>query len=242
MKYVRFRDPAGYVRTGCWKQKRITFGEEVYTPAEVDILPPSQPTKIICIGLNYPSHAEETGREIPDRPLLFLKTPNTLVGHKDTIKLLGGKERMDYEAELAVIIGKQCRNVSEEHAMEVVKGFTCFNDVSNRDDQRKETNWVRGKAFDNAGPIGPVVSTPEEVPKNARIRLILNDEVKQESSREKLFFSVPELITEITNYMTLEPGDVIATGTPSGVGPLSDGDTVKVEVQGVGTLINYVRT
>ncbi len=148
---------------------------------------------------------------------------------------------MDYEAELAVIIGTQCRNVSAERAMDVVKGFTCFNAVSNRDDQRKETNWVRGKAFDNAGLLGPVLATPEEVPIDARVQLLLNEKLKQESTRDQLSFSIPELIVEITRYMTLEPGDVIATGTPSGVGPLHDGDTVKVSIEGIGTLINYVR-
>jgi 2-keto-4-pentenoate hydratase/2-oxohepta-3-ene-1,7-dioic acid hydratase in catechol pathway len=125
--------------------------------------------------------------------------------------------------------------------MDVVAGYTCVNDISNRDDQRREQNWVRGKAFDNACPIGPLVATPEHVPEDASIELRLNGETKQSSSREHLIFSVPELIAEITSYMTLEPGDVIATGTPEGVGPMEDGDEVEVEIEGIGTLKHSVK-
>ncbi|MFB6305333.1 MAG: fumarylacetoacetate hydrolase family protein [Haloferacaceae archaeon] len=241
MKQVRFRDPAGSVRTGEWVDGRVTFGGETYDADEVDVLPPVEPTKIVCVGLNYRAHAEETDSEIPDRPLLFLKPPNTLSGHGDTVTLPEGKERVEHESECGVVIGEQCRHVDAEDAMDVVRGFTCVNDISNRDDQRREQNWVRGKAFDNAAPVGPVVATPDEVPEHPAVRLRLNGEVKQESSTADLIFSIPELIEEITTYMTLEPGDVIATGTPSGVGALSDGDTVEVEVEGVGTLRTHVR-
>ncbi|MDY7083180.1 MAG: fumarylacetoacetate hydrolase family protein, partial [Halobacteria archaeon] len=212
----------------------VEFGGERYDVGdnEVEILPPSNPTKIVCIGLNYADHAEETGSEVPDRPLLFLKPPNAVAGHGDTVTLPAGKERVDYEAELGVVIDSQCRNVSREGAMDVVKGFTCINDISNRDDQREEQNWVRGKAFDNAAPFGPVVAEPQHVPEDASIEMRVNGEVKQESSRDEFIFSVPELIEE---------GDVISTGTPAGVGPLEDGDKVEVEVEGVGTLEHEVR-
>ncbi|MFB6157935.1 MAG: fumarylacetoacetate hydrolase family protein [Haloferacaceae archaeon] len=240
MKQVRFLDPAGSVRTGEWVDGRVSFAGETYDVDEVNVLPPVEPTKIVCIGLNYRAHAEETDSEIPDRPLLFLKPPNTLAGHGDRITLPAGKERVDHESEVGVVIDEQCRHVDAADAMDVVRGFTCVNDVSNRDDQRQEQNWVRGKAFDNAAPIGPVVATPDEVPEHPEVRLRLNGEVKQESSTDDLIFPIPELIEEITTYITLEPGDVIATGTPSGVGPLSDGDTVEVEVEGVGTLRNHV--
>ena len=241
MREVRFLDPAGMVRTGEWMDEGIEFGGDVYNHGEVNILPPVDPSKIVCIGRNYADHAEETDSDIPDRPLLFLKGPNTLSGHGDTITLPAGKERIDHEAELGVVIGKQCRNVSEEDAMEVVRGYTCVNDISNRDDQRQEQNWVRGKAFDNAAPVGPVVATPDDVPENPAVRLFLNGEIEQDGSIEDLIFPVPELIAEITDLVTLEPGDVIATGTPAGVGPLADGDTVEVEVEGVGTLRNTIR-
>ena len=255
MKRVRFRDSGGNVRGGRWTVEdgepmvtasagpygRIAFGDEAYSPDEVDILPPCEPTKLVCIGLNYSDHAAEQDSEIPDRPMLFLKAPNSVASHGSHITLPKDKERIDYEAELGVVIGEQCRNVREAGAMDVVAGFTCVNDLSNRDDQRVEQNWVRGKAFDNAAPIGPLVATPEHVPEDATIECRVNGETKQSSSRENLIFSVPELIAEITAYMTLEPGDVISTGTPAGVGPLADDDTVEIEIEGIGTLEHSVK-
>ena len=240
MHRVRFRDPAGSVRTGEWHGDEVSFAGSTYDLEEVEVLPPSEPTKILCIGLNYAAHAAESGSEIPDRPLIFMKGLNALSAHGDDIPLLAGKERIDYEAELGVVIGEQCRHVSQDEAMDVVEGFTCFNDVSNRDDQREEQNWIRGKAFDNSAPVGPVLATPEEVPEDAYVRSRVNGELRQDSSREDFIFTIPELIEEITTYITLEPGDVIATGTPEGVGPLSPGDTVEIEVEGVGTLVNDV--
>jgi len=241
MRQARFRDPAGSVRTGEWTPDGIEFGGDVYDPDDVDVLPPVEPSKIVCIGLNYADHAEETNSDIPERPLLFLKGPNTLAGHGDVVTLPPGKDRVDYEAELGVVIGEQCRNVAEADAMDVVAGYTCVNDLSNRDDQRQEQNWIRGKAFDNAAPIGPVVASPDLVPDDATIQLRQNGEVRQESTIDNLIYSVPELIAEITAYVTLEEGDVIATGTTSGVGPMSDGDTIEVEVDGVGFLQHGVR-
>ncbi len=241
MHFVRFRDPAGAVRTGRWEDDRITFASETYALEEVSVLSPTDPSKIVCIGLNYADHAEEAGMEPPDRPMLFLKPPNAVAAHGDTIALPRGKETVEFEAEFGVVIDEQCRDVDAADAMDVVRGFTCVNDVSNRDDQRIEQNWIRGKAFDGAAPVGPVIATPEEVPDDASISLRLNGETKQSSSREQFLFSVPELIEEITRYMTLDPGDMISTGTPAGVGPLSDGDTVEIEIEGVGTLEHDVR-
>ena len=241
MKRVRFRDPAGSVRTGKWTDDGVAFGGRTYDREAVDVLPPCEPSKIVCIGRNYAKHAEEMDSDLPDRPLLFLKPPNALAGHGDTVTLPAGKENVDHEAELAVVVGEQCRNVAAEDAEEVIAGYTCFDDVSNRDDQRREQNWVRGKAFDNAAPMGPVLATPDEVPDDASVELRVNGETRQDSSIEHLIFSVPELIAEITTYVTLEPGDVIATGTPEGVGPVEDGDTVEVEIEGVGTLEHGVR-
>jgi 2-keto-4-pentenoate hydratase/2-oxohepta-3-ene-1,7-dioic acid hydratase in catechol pathway len=240
MHRIRFRDPAGSVRTGEYHGDEVSFAGRRYDVEAVDVLPPSEPTKILCIGLNYAAHAAESGSEVPDRPLIFLKGPNALAGHGDSIPLLAGKERIDYEAELGVVIGEQCRHVDREDAMDVVEGFTCINDVSNRDDQREEQNWIRGKAFDNAAPVGPVLATPDEVPEDAYVRSRVNGELRQDSTREDFIFDIPELVEEITTYLTLEPGDLIATGTPEGVGPLSPGDTVEVEVEGVGTLVNDV--
>ncbi|WP_114578587.1 fumarylacetoacetate hydrolase family protein [Saliphagus sp. LR7] len=243
MKYVRFRDPAGAVRRGELDDGRIHFANDSYDfeSEAIDVLAPCAPSKIVCIGRNYADHAVEMGSDLPDRPLLFLKGPNAVAGHGDVVEPPAGKERIDYEAELGVVIGEQCRHVPESEAMDVVEGFTCVDDVSNRDDQNDEQNWIRGKAFDGAAPIGPVVATPEEVPEDAAVRSRVNGELRQDGSLEQLIFSVPELIAEITTYLTLEPGDVIATGTPEGVGALSDGDEVAIEVEGVGTLEHSVR-
>ncbi|MEF8775512.1 MAG: fumarylacetoacetate hydrolase family protein [Haloarculaceae archaeon] len=254
MKHVRFRDPAGTVREGRWTDVDgtpadadvvgngglVAFADRAYEPDEVTLLPPAEPTKILCIGLNYADHADERDADLPDRPKLFLKPPNAVAAHGSAVPLLADKDRIDYEAELGVVIGAQCRNLDAAGAMDAVSGFTCLVDVSNRDDQDIEQNWVRGKAFDNAAPMGPVVADPGDVPPDATIELRLNGEVRQSSSREHLIFPVPDLLAEITRYLTLEPGDVVATGTPAGVGPLAPGDTVEVTVEGVGTLRHTV--
>ncbi|WP_436910784.1 fumarylacetoacetate hydrolase family protein [Halosimplex marinum] len=255
MRRVRFRDSAGNVRGGRWTVRdgeevvtaaagpygRIAFGDETFDPDEVDVLAPCEPTKIICVGRNYADHAAERDEELPDRPLLFIKTPNTVATHNSTVTLPAGKERIEHEAELGVVIGERCRNVDAATADDVIAGYTPFNDLSNRDDQDREQNWVRGKAFDGAAPMGPVIATPEHLSEDATIEARVNGEVRQSESIDRMIFSIPELIEEITTYMTLEPGDVIATGTPEGVGPLSDGDEVEIEIDDVGTLRHSVR-
>ena len=245
MYRARFRDPAGSIREGEYdpESETVAFGGEEYAidDTEIDVLSPTDPSKIVCIGRNYADHAAELGNDVPDRPLLFLKPPNAVASHGDTVTVPAGKDRIDWEAEFAVVIGEQCKSVDAADAMDVVAGFTCMNDVSNRDDQNREQNWVRGKAFDGAAPLGPVLATPDEVPADASVELRVNGETKQSSDREHMIFDVPTLIEEITTYLTLEPGDVIATGTPEGVGALADGDTVEVEVEGVGTLEHDVR-
>ena len=253
MRRVRFRDPDGEVRSGEWTGEegaeirahpsgggRFSVEPEFFAAADVERLAPCDPTKVVCVGLNYADHAEEQGKEVPDRPLLFLKPPNAVAAPDSTVELPAGVERLDFEAELGVVIGERCQHVDASDAERVVAGYTCVNDLSNRDDQAVETNWVRGKAFDDAAPIGPAVASPDEVPDDAAVQCRVNGELRQDSSREQFIFSVPELVEEITTYMTLEPGDVISTGTPEGVGPLSDGDTVEVTVEGVGTLENDI--
>lgn len=258
---VRFQDDTGYTRTGLWADGTIETPEREYSPEEVNVLPPVEPSKIICLYGNYLEHLKESGykvpEEIPKHPKLFLKSPNTVIGHRDVIRLpkpgvdseevgsLGeietGLGRIDYEAELGVVIGKQAKKIPKEDALDFVEGYTCINDVSNRDDQSVERNWVRGKSFDCAAPIGPVIASPELVPEEPRVKLRLNDETKQDSLEDKFIFSVQEVIEEVTKFMTLEPGDVISMGTPKGVGPLSHGDKVEVEIEGIGTLINHAR-
>ncbi|WP_435358143.1 fumarylacetoacetate hydrolase family protein [Haloarchaeobius sp. DFWS5] len=240
MKRVRFRDPAGATRTGEWDDGTIRAASSEYEQDDVTVLPPCEPSKIVCVGRNYADHAAEMDSDVPDRPLLFLKPPNTLSSHGSRVTLPAGKDRLDFEAELGVVVGEQARNVAAADAMDYVAGFTCVNDLSNRDDQREETNWVRGKAFDGAAPVGPVLATPDEVPDDAYVRSYCNGELRQDGSRQQMIFSVRDLVEEITTYMTLEPGDVIATGTPEGVGNLEDGDEVAVEVEGVGRLEHTV--
>jgi len=239
MHWMRFRDPAGAVRRGEYEDGTVSFGDRTYDVDDVEVLPPAEPSKIVCVGRNYAAHAEERGEDVPDRPLLFLKPPNAVAGHGDTVAL-PGDNYIEHEAEVAVVIGEQARNVDEADAMDVVAGFTAADDVSNRTDQSEEQNWVRGKAFDGACPLGPVLATPDEVPEDASVELRVNGETRQSSSIEHFIFSVPELVAEITEYMTLEPGDVIITGTPEGVNELVDGDSVEVEVEGVGTLAHDV--
>lgn len=238
--HVRFRDPAGSTRTGTWTEDGVAFGGRTYDREAVEVLPPTDPSKVVCVGLNYRDHAAESGSDVPDRPLLFFKTPNTVAAHGDRVTLPPGREQVEFEAELGVVIGEQCRGVDEADAMDVVAGFTAVDDLSNRDDQYQEQNWVRGKAFDGAAPIGPAVAPPEAVPDDATVECRVDGEVRQSSSRAQLVFSVPELVAEITELLTLEPGDVIATGTPAGVGPLEDGQTVEVDIEGVPTLRHTV--
>ncbi len=241
MRYVRFEDNTGTIREGKIIEGKINSGNRLYQPSDLKILPPSRPTKIVCVGLNYEDHIQETGRDIPKRPSLFLKGPNCIARHEETIELLPKKDRIDFEAELGVVIGNRCKDVTAEEAMDFVKGFTCVNDVSNRDDQRIEQNWVRGKSFDKSCPFGPYIATVDSVPHQAKITLKQNGKIRQTSSIDKMIFSVPELIEEITSYMTLEKGDLIATGTSSGVGPIGDKDIIEVEIEGIGTLVNYFR-
>jgi 2-keto-4-pentenoate hydratase/2-oxohepta-3-ene-1,7-dioic acid hydratase in catechol pathway len=242
MRSVRFRDESGLERTGQWPVgEQISAGGKEYDPEAVTFLPPAEPTKVICQAGGYMDHRVESGFEDrPERPELFLKGPNAVTAHEDAIELPPGRESVEFEAEFAIVIDKQCRAVSEDEAMEYVAGYTCVNDISNRDDQSEERNWVRGKAFDGSLPMGPVLATPDEIPDGATLQLRHNGEVKQETSTEMMIFSVEELVADVSELITLEPGDVIATGTPYGPDELAAGDTVEVEFEGVGTLRNTV--
>jgi 2-keto-4-pentenoate hydratase/2-oxohepta-3-ene-1,7-dioic acid hydratase in catechol pathway len=213
----------------------------VFELSELRILPPVSPTKIVCVGLNYRDHAKELSMEIPETPVLFLKPPSAVIGHEDKIIYPPSSSRVDYEAELAVVICKRCKNISAERAEDVIAGYTCFNDVTARDLQQKDGQWTRAKSFDTFASLGPYLATPDELDvSDAKITCRVNGETRQESNTSNLIFDIPYLIEFITEIMTLEVGDVIATGTPSGVGEMHRGDTVEVEVQGIGTLRNEV--
>ncbi len=208
------------------------------------------PDKIICIGLNYRDHAAETHQSIPEVPVVFSKYNNTLVGSGEPILLPRVTQRVDYEAELAVIIGKRGRYISEAEAMDSVAGYSAFNDISARDYQMRTSQWMIGKTFDTFGPLGPALVTADEIadPHGLALRLSIDGEVLQDSNTRELIFSIPQLIAYLSSVMTLEPGDVIATGTPAGVGftrrpPrfLRPGETVRVEIEGIGVLENPVK-
>ena len=206
---------------------------------EVHLLPPIRPSKIVCLGRNYRAHAEELGNEVPERPLLFFKPPSAVIGPGEPI-VLPPSPRVDYEGELAVVIGRRCRNVKAKDAYEVILGYTCLNDVTDRDAQRWERNWVRAKGFDTSCPLGPWIVTQDELSFPLTIETYVNGKLRQRGTTDELIFSIPEILEEVSSFMTLEEGDVIATGTPAGVGPLSPGDQVEVRISGIGSLVNPV--
>jgi len=218
--------------------RTIEFEGVKFRIESVKFLPPVIPSKIICVGLNYRDHARELGMKIPDEPVIFLKPPSAVIGHEDCI-VLPRVGRVDYEGELAVVIGKRCRYVDREDAHDYILGYTCFNDVTARDLQRKDGQWTRAKSFDTFAPIGPYVSCFKDA-SNLRIETRLNGRVVQSSSTSNLIFDVPTLIEFISSIMTLKRGDVIATGTPAGVGELRGGDVVEVTIERIGTLRNCV--
>ncbi|WP_022854439.1 fumarylacetoacetate hydrolase family protein [Thermodesulfatator atlanticus] len=206
---------------------------------EVKILSPTLPSKIIALGLNYRDHAKELGLPLPKEPLIFLKPPSAVIGQDETIIIPPESKRVDYEAELAVVIGKRARRVKPEEASSFILGYTCFNDVTARDLQQKDAQWTRAKSFDTFAPMGPWIETDLD-PTDLKVRSYLNGKLRQDSSTRELVFSIPEIISFVSNIMTLLPGDVIATGTPPGIGPLSPGDVIEVEISGIGRLKNTV--
>lgn len=250
MRKARFLDPSGSIREGTWEDDGVAFADRTFDLNDVDILPPVTPSKVVGVGFNYYDHLEEVndrrereGEDLipePSQPLFFLMGPNSLAGHRDTVPVPAGIDTMDYEGEIGVVIGESCRNVTTEEAGDVVAGFTCVNDLSNHADTSGVVDFVRMKAFDSSTPVGPVISSPEQVPDDAAIEVRVNGEVRQQSSRDNLIFSINEIIADLSSYMTLQPGDLIATGSPAGSGALEDGDTVEITIDGVGTLEHAV--
>ncbi|MFI5322362.1 MAG: fumarylacetoacetate hydrolase family protein [Thermodesulfobacteriota bacterium] len=214
--------------------------EHAFEPDEIKLLPPVVPTKIVAVGLNYKNHAKEMGRELPEEPRLFIKPSTSIIGPGEKIIYPAHmSSHVDYEGELALVIGKTARHVEEAEALNYVLGFTCLNDITARDLQAKDIQFTRAKGFDTFAPVGPVIETVLD-PSDLEISTYVNGERKQHSSTKNLLFSVPKLVSFISKVMTLLPGDIISTGTPAGVGPLKSGDKVKVEIEGIGVLSNYV--
>jgi 2-keto-4-pentenoate hydratase/2-oxohepta-3-ene-1,7-dioic acid hydratase in catechol pathway len=212
-------------------------GERVGTLNEVRLLAPVIPGKILAIGKNYAAHAAEFGGGVPPEPLVFMKPPSAVVGPGDEIEILPEMGRVDYEAELVVVIGRRGRFVKPENAFDYVLGYTCANDVTERDYQKSDGQWTRAKGFDTFCPLGPWINT-ELDPSDVMVTCRLNGEVKQSASTINMVYDVPHLIAHLSRVMTLEPGDIIMTGTPEGVGRIAPGDEVEVEVEGIGVLKN----
>ncbi len=218
--------------------KKLIFDGVEYVLDSLRFLPPVRPSKIVCVGVNYRDHAEEFGKDVPEEPVIFMKPESAVIGNEDTILLPPQSKRVDYEGELAIVIGRKCKNVSKDDAEDYIMGYTCFNDVTARDLQLKDGQWTRAKSFDTFAPIGPYIVPLN--PLNLRIRTYLNSEIVQSSNTSNMVFNPFELTEFISSIMTLRKGDVIATGTPSGVGALKKGDVVEVEIEGIGTLRNHV--
>jgi len=206
----------------------------------IKLIAPCSPSKIVAAGLNYRDHAEEMGFPLPETPIIFLKPPTSVIGPDDLILLPPRAGRIDYEAELGVVIRSRTRNILPDEAREHILGYTCVNDVTARDLQKQDGQWTRAKSFDTFCPVGPWIETDLD-PDNLLVEAYLNNERKQSSRTGQFIFNVPFLVSFISRIMTLEPGDLIITGTPSGIGPMQPGDTIEVRIEGIGSLKNNVR-
>jgi len=235
MARFRFGDE---VFLGDVEGRSIRAGGDEYSLEEVELLAPAVPSKVVCVGLNYVEHAKELKMALPEEPIIFMKPPTAVIGPGAKIVMPPSSSQVDYEGELAVVIKERCRNVSAKEAGEYILGYANFNDVTARDLQRKDGQWTRAKSFDTFAPMGPYIVDLD--PSSLKIETRVNGFVRQKSSTSDLIFSVPKLIEFVSGIMTLLPGDVIATGTPPGVGSLSAGDVVEVEIEGLGILRNGV--
>lgn len=249
MKIVRFRNNGnaafGAVENGVVRLVKGDIlgdwqpGEEAGKLEDVQLLAPCLPSKIIAIGLNYIKHIKESGMPTPEEPLFFLKPPSAVIGPGDHIWYPQMTKQVDYEGELTVVIGRKAKRVSEESALDYVFGYTCGNDVSARDLQRKDGQWTRAKGFDTFCPLGPAIVTGID-PSGLQIATRLNGEIRQNDNTAEMIFPIPRLVSYISQIMTLQPFDVILTGTPSGVGPMKPGDVVEVEIENIGILRNVM--
>ena len=251
MRFVRYQTEEESPRYGWLLEKKIgeiegdLFGEfrrlDATLPLEeARLLAPSEPSKIICVGRNYAAHAKEHNAEVPKIPLIFLKPPSTIINPGDAIILPPQSQQVEHEGELVVVIGKRGRNIIAEEAKDYILGYTIGNDVTARDLQRADRLWTRAKGFDTFAPFGPWIDTDFD-PSDAVITCRVNGQMRQMASTRDMVFSVGTIVAFISSVMTLEPGDVIFTGTPAGVGALVDGDEVTVDIEGLGILKNPVK-
>ncbi len=249
MRLVRFRRE-GQESYGVWEDDRIRpiegepFGKIRYSGAPIAfedaaLLAPCRPGKIIAVGLNYQDHAKELKKKVGKEPILFLKAPSSVLDPGGAIITPKGVRRLDFEAELAVVIKKTCRSVTPKEAQGVILGYTCLNDVTARDLQVRDGQWARSKSYDTFSPIGPAIASGID-PRNLTIASFLNGLPRQASHTSKMIFDAFMIVSVASGVMTLMPGDVIATGTPAGVGPMRAGDTIEVRIEGIGSLVNTV--
>ena len=201
---------------------------------------PIEPGKIVLVGLNYKDHAKELNMPLPEEPILFIKPITTLIGPAENIIYPPQSKQVDYEAELAIVIKDKIKNIEEKDVMRHIEGFTCLNDITARDLQKKDSQWTRAKSFDTFCPVGPKIVKNID-PNNLKIQSILNGKIKQDSNTSNFIFKAETLVSFISKIMALMPGDIIATGTPVGVGPMKKGDTIEIKIKGIGVLKNYVK-
>jgi 2-keto-4-pentenoate hydratase/2-oxohepta-3-ene-1,7-dioic acid hydratase in catechol pathway len=249
MRLVRFRSgeriATGVLEGETVRPLRGTFFEEPLPTGEelpleqVRLLAPVIPSKLVCIARNYPEHAREMGNPIPQDPVLFFKPATSVIGPGDPIPIPPGAGRVDHEAELAAVIGRLCRKVDQDQAMSAVLGFTCANDVTSRNWQKSDVQWARAKGSDGFGPIGPWIET-ELDPADLEVAGRVNGDLRQKARTSEMTLTPAQLISHISQTITLLPGDVVLTGTPPGVGPLEPGDSVEIEIEGIGVLQNPV--
>jgi len=213
--------------------------EGIVPLSQAQLLAPVIPTKIVCVGINYRAHAKEMGHDLPSEPVIFLKPPTAINGPHGEIRIPVGAERVDFEGELAAVIGRRTHQVSPGEAMGHILGFICANDVTARDIQKRDGQWTRAKGFDSFCPVGPWVETDVD-PLDLKLETYLNGELKQSSRTSDMIFNVYELVSFVSGVMTLLPGDIVLTGTPAGVGPMQRGDVVEVRIEGIGSLVNRV--
>ncbi len=224
--------------SGQWDAENIRETGRKFEPGEVNLLSPCLPSKVICLGLNYRSHAEELNLNLPEAPIIFMKPSTSVIGPGEKVIYPQQSRRVDYEAELGVVIGRKACRVQKSEALDYVFGYTCANDVTARDKQPPDGQWTYAKSFDTFCPLGPVIETGIKNPEALNIRGILNGKVVQEANTADHLFSVAEVIEYVSGCMTLLPGDVIMTGTPSGIAPFEPGDIFEVNIEGIGTLNN----
>jgi 2-keto-4-pentenoate hydratase/2-oxohepta-3-ene-1,7-dioic acid hydratase in catechol pathway len=239
MRIVRFEIGGEVYRGELQGKAQVRAGSREFDLSRVRLLAPAEPTKVVAVGLNYRDHAQELGQTLPEEPLLFLKPSTTVIGPGEPVRMPLQSSRVDYEAELGIVIGKITKGVNAAEARDHILGFTCLNDVTARDLQVKDGQWTRAKGFDTFCPIGPWIETDLD-PADLSVELFLNGELKQKSRTSNLIFDPLRLVEFISSVMTLCPGDIIATGTPSGIGPMKEGDVVEVTIEGIGTLSNPV--